>query len=140
VLHLPRRSPRRRFIDGTPCRRALGVDSHQRLQCEFDQVRTTSLSIGIIPHLACVAVPSECASPTQSAAFLYERTRFSGMTAVAPVAMLTDMDDDEILAQLRADIFEVFPPGPQRDVWLAWLAKLVADTMRGSAMASPVVH
>jgi hypothetical protein len=29
--------------------------------------------------------------------------------------------------QLRADIFEVFPPGAQRDVMLAWLEQLAAD-------------
>jgi hypothetical protein len=28
----------------------------------------------------------------------------------------TDMDDQDALAQLRADIYDVFAPGPQRDV------------------------
>jgi hypothetical protein len=39
------------------------------------------------------------------------------------------MDDQDALAQLRADIFEVFSPGPQRDVWLAWLAELTTDSI-----------
>jgi plasmid stabilization system protein ParE len=29
--------------------------------------------------------------------------------------------------QLLTDILEVFPPGPQRDVWLAWLEQLTAE-------------
>jgi hypothetical protein len=37
------------------------------------------------------------------------------------------MDDPDALAQLLADILDVFPPGPQRDVWLAWLEQLAAD-------------
>jgi hypothetical protein len=41
------------------------------------------------------------------------------------------MEDDEILQQLRHDIFEVFPPGPQRDAWLEWLAHLAVDSFGG---------
>jgi len=40
------------------------------------------------------------------------------------------MSGQDVLEQLRADIFEVFPPGPQRDVWLEWLALLTADVLR----------
>ena len=34
----------------------------------------------------------------------------------------TAMNAHDALEPLRADIFDVFPPGPQRDVWLAQLA------------------
>jgi hypothetical protein len=37
--------------------------------------------------------------------------------------------DYEALEQLLEDIFEVFPRGCQRDVWLALLAQLAADVM-----------
>jgi hypothetical protein len=36
----------------------------------------------------------------------------------------TAMNAHDALEQVRADIFDVFPPGPQREVWLAWLAQL----------------
>jgi hypothetical protein len=39
------------------------------------------------------------------------------------------MDDQDALEALRADIFDVFPPGAQRDVWLAWLAQLKTDSI-----------
>lgn len=38
-------------------------------------------------------------------------------------------NDYEVLEQLCEDIFEVFPHGSQRDVWLALLAQLAADMM-----------
>jgi hypothetical protein len=34
------------------------------------------------------------------------------------------MDDQDVLEQLRADIFDAFAPGSNRDVWLAWFARL----------------
>jgi hypothetical protein len=44
------------------------------------------------------------------------------------------MDDHDALVPLRADIFDAFPPGPQRDAWLAWLAQLATDSIwRGEA-------
>jgi hypothetical protein len=45
------------------------------------------------------------------------------------------MDDHEALEQLRVDILDVLPPGPQRDVWLAWLAELLADSLWRSDVA-----
>jgi hypothetical protein len=39
------------------------------------------------------------------------------------------MDDHDALVQLRADIFDAFPPGPQRDAWLAWFSQLATDSI-----------
>jgi hypothetical protein len=50
------------------------------------------------------------------------------------------MTDQDALEQLRADIFEVFPPGPQRDVWLEWLAQLTADVMGRYAAQQRILH
>jgi hypothetical protein len=50
------------------------------------------------------------------------------------------MNDDDAIEQLRDDILEVFPPGPQRDVWLAWLAQLENDCMWWGAKEQPILH
>lgn len=50
------------------------------------------------------------------------------------------MDHHDAFEQLRADIFEVFPPGPQRDIWLAWLEDLAADSMWHGAAWCRTIH
>jgi hypothetical protein len=49
-------------------------------------------------------------------------------------------DDNEVLEQLCDDIFDVFPRGHQRDVWLAWLAQLAAGLMWQDAAKRWRVH
>lgn len=39
------------------------------------------------------------------------------------------MNDCNALKQLHEDILEVFPPGSQRDVWLAFLAGLTSASL-----------
>jgi hypothetical protein len=74
--------------------------------------------------------------------FLCKHTRFAVVTARVVPCDAARMDDLEFLRQLRDDIFEVFPPGLQRDLWLAWLEELVAvtDSMRRNDVACRVVH
>jgi len=60
-----------------------------------------------------------------------------GLIAPCDSAHMTDQD---ALEQMRADIFEVFPPGPQRDVWLKWLAQLTADAVERYAAEQRILH
>jgi hypothetical protein len=50
------------------------------------------------------------------------------------------MDHHDALEQLRADIFEVFPPGPQRDIWLKWLEELSTDSLWHGATPPRTIH
>jgi hypothetical protein len=38
--------------------------------------------------------------------------------------------------KLRAEISDVFPPGPQSDVWLAWLAELAVGKLEAPSKRS----
>jgi|HubBroStandDraft_6_1064221.scaffolds.fasta_scaffold1518657_2 hypothetical protein len=49
-------------------------------------------------------------------------------------------DDHEALEQLCDDIFDLFPRGLQRDVWLAWLGQLAADVMWQESGNQRTVH
>jgi hypothetical protein len=59
------------------------------------------------------------------------------LTASWESAHMTELDT---LEQLRTDILDVFPPGPQRDVWLAWLVQLTTDVIGRCAAVQRMLH
>jgi|ERR1700722_12034950 len=50
-----------------------------------------------------------------------------------------DAGMDDVLEQLRADVFEAFSPGSQRNVWFSWLAELVTDSIWPDGVAEPLI-